>query len=273
MTNLFQPVAPIKVEAPQVSLLTVARTLPNGTEWRSGISHLPNGCSPAAGWPNCEVDPAPPNKCAPQFPGAANFAPWLFYVPDGCDLAPFYAEDWERRSSEALAAYTPWAMSLELDTGALSGNPSLRSTAVDLTGAGAIDVVNGIGALIRARVEAGFGGMATLHVPAWLIPAFEDHYLLDNSTGAMSGAMVRVSPGPGYTGVSPDSTLNIVPGPGEGWLYITGPVEYELGPIEVYPKRDQQQHLTNTVEVYAERAGILRFDPCGVFAVRVNGTL
>lgn len=266
MTNMFQPVDAIRVEAPRVSLLTVARTLPAGTEWRSGIAHLPNGCSPADGWPNCEVDPTPGEKCEPQFPARAEFAPWLFYVPDGCDLAPHYADDWNARGREALEAYTPWAVSRELDTGADSGNPSLRSTAVDLGAVGALDVVAALSALIRARVEAGFGGMAIAHVPAWLIPPFLDHYLLADD-GSTSGGMVRVSPGPGYTGASPTGAAAA---PGEGWIYITGPVEYEIGEIHTEPKRGEQQHLTNRVEVYAERAGIFRFDPCGVFAVQAR---
>lgn len=270
MSNLLEPVAHIKVEPPRISLLTVARTLPAGTVWRSGISHLPNGASPAAGWPNCDVAPDPDNKCAPNFQGRADFESWLFYVPDGCDVRPFYAEPWEARGEEALKAYTPWAVSRELATGESTGNPSLQSTAVDITGPGAVNVVVAFSSLIRARVEAGYAGMATLHVPAWLMPAVEDHYLLDNSGGILSGGMLRVSPGPGYPGVSPDETANITPGAGEGWIYVTGPVEYEVGPITVAPSEDQQQRLTNNVEVYAERAGIVRFDPYGVFAVRTK---
>lgn len=270
MSNLLQPVGAIRVEAPRVSLLTVARTLPAGTEWRAGVSHLPNGCSPATAHPNCDVDPGPVTKCAPLSNGRADFESFLFYVPDGCDVAPFYAEDWNARGEEALKAYSPWALSHELDTGDATGNPSLRSTAVDLSGVGAVDVVTAFSTLIRARVERGMGGVATVHVPAWLIPAVDDHYLLDDSAASNSGGLVRVSPGPGYTGVSPDSSGNVVPGPGEGWIYITGTVEYELGPVSSEPSQEQQQRLTNNVEVYSERAGIVRFDPCGVFAVRAK---
>ena len=272
--NLLQPIPPIRVETPPVSILTAARTLPAGTEWRDGISFLPNGCSPASGYPNCEVVSISPEKCSPAANTRASFMPWLFYVPDGCDTKPFYAEDWDARGSEALGAYTPWAISLELDTGAMSGSPSLRSTAVDISGVGAVDVATAVGSLIRARVEQGFGGVATLHVPAWLIPNMDEDALLDRTGGQLTAAagMARVSPGPGYTGASPDSTLNVTPPPGEGWVYITGPVEYELGPIFTHPSQAEQEHRMNTAEIYSERAGIFRFDPCGVFAVRAGGS-
>jgi len=194
----------------------------------------------------------------------------MFYVPDGCDVAPFYAEDWNARGEDALKAYTPWAISNELDTGAMSGNPSLISTAVDISSGAAIPIVSALSALIRARVNRGLGGIATAHVPAWLVPSLADHYQLDDAGAAHAGGILRISPGPGYTGFSPTSSGHVAPPVGEGWIYITGPVEYEVGPITTQPDQDHQQRLTNRVEVYSERAGILRFDPCGVFAIRAK---
>lgn len=267
MGDLFQPVTPIKVEAPPVSLLTVSRRLtglPQGTKWNDGTSHLPNGCTPAAFWPDCEVDPTPDPKCAPQTNSGANFRPFAIYLPDGCDEKPFWAEDWIGRSTEALDAFTPWAISRELDTGAASGNPSLRSTATDLAGP-AVTVDAALSTLVRNRVDAGLGGMMTAHVPAWLIPSFYDHYLLDAGSGPSSLlGMVKVSPGPGYTGASP---AGAAAASGQGYIYISGPVEWEMSPVTALLTRDEQQPLINRVEVYAERFGYYRFDPCGVFAV------
>lgn len=268
-----EPIAAVGIETSPVSLLTVARRLPSGTDWRSGVSFLPNGCSPAVNFPTCEVDPAPPTKCVPNFQPRAEFDSWPIYVPDGCNEKPFWIQDWRGRAFEALEAYTPWALSRELDDGAMSGNPSLRSTAVDITGAGAVDVVTAVSSLLRARVEQGFAGVGLLHVPAWLIPPMYDRYLLEGNGPILTtcGGLARVSPGPGYTGVSPDSSANLVPGPGEGWVYITDPVEYEISsPVLLPDDPDDQQHRTNNIELYAERMAIYRFNPCGSFAVRVG---
>lgn len=268
MSNLLQPVPPIKVEPPPVSILTVARTLPAGTVWRSGVSFLPNGCSSAVNYPNCDQygEDGAPIKCAPEPTGAASFQSWLMYVPDGCQEKPFYAEDWNARAREALEAYSAWAVSREMSDGAQSGNPSLQSTATDISGAGAVKIVTAISSLIRARVEAGFGGVATLHVPAWFMPPLLNTFQLTRAGGALTAedGLLRVSPGPGYLGAAPDGTPAVA---GQGCLYITGPVEAEVGPVEVMPDRAEQQRLTNNVEVYAERPAIYRFDPCGVFAV------
>lgn len=269
MAPLKQPVAPIKVEAPPSSILTAARRLPAGTNWRGGIAHLPNGCSSANNWPTCDVDEAPEPKCAPTDVSVAEFDSWQIYVPDGCDVAPFWTEDWNARSAEALEAYTAWALSRELDTGAATANPSLRSTADDISGAGAVNVSAAISTLIRARVEAGFGGVMTAHIPAWLIPPALDHYQLEpNGPATTSLGLVRVSLGPGYTGIGPTTTGNVVPAAGQGYIYMTGPVEYELSPVESLLSDHRDQNLrTNMIEAYAERFAIYRFDPCGVFAV------
>lgn len=266
MADLHQPIRPIRVEAPPVSILTAARRLPAGTEWHSGVSFLPNGCSAATNWPVCDVEPEPDPKCAPQPNAAATFVPWPIYLPDGCDLSAFWGEDWNGRASEALDAYTAWALSRELDTGAATANPSLRSTGVDISGAGAVNVSTAISSLIRARVEAGFGGVMTAHIPAWLIPPSLDHYQLEPTGGAVTSlGLVRVSMGPGYTGASPAGAASAA---GEGYIYMTGPVEFELSPIKSLLSDPADQNLpTNMIEVYAERMGIYRFDPCGVFAV------
>jgi hypothetical protein len=204
------------------------------------------------------------NTANPVSPTA--FFPWLFYVPDSCSSAPFYTADWEERARSALDAYTAYAVSQELDAGTFSGSPSLRSTATDISGLTAVDVVTAISQLIAARVQAGLGGVATIHIPQWLIPAAEADSILElTGTGlTTSEGFARVSPGPGYSGYSP---TGVAPGLNEGWIYITGPVETEVGDIFVHPSQTEQQHRMNNVEVYAERAAIFRFDPCGVYAV------
>lgn len=79
---------------------------------------------------------------------------------------------------------------------------------------------------------------------------------------------VIVSPGPGYPGRNPVVVgAPADPDAGTGWIYISGPVEYGVGPT--FSNTDEEGHWRrgNSALVEAERLGIVRFDTCGVFAI------
>lgn len=270
MTGPYRPIDAIAPEAPAASILTAARQIPVGLEeWRSGVSWLPNGCSRAYGWQSC-VDPPPLlplEKCEPEYPAVEQFDPFMVYVPEGCLVSPGHGIDYNARARASLDAYTAGVVSKELATGMYApGNPSLENTAQVVATVGAVDAETALSLLLRARSNDGWYGSHTIHVPLWLIPSFESEYLLDNGRNTMG--MVRVSPGPGYPGRNPVAFGPVAdPAVGEGWIYVTGPVEYALGPIETPMELADQNKLVNRAYHIAERPAILRFDTCGVFAV------
>lgn len=268
MTLLPRPEGEIRPEPPAASLLTVARTVPFGfDEWRSGIAWYPNGCTPAAGWSDCDDPTRPPEKCDPRPQGSVIARPWTMYLPEGgCD-DPSPGIDWNDRARVALDAYRAGQVSRELATGEHTpGVPSLEGVASSLVTPGAVSVTEALSLLLQARINAGFAGMHMAHVPLWLIPSAEAQSLLTGSTTTMGN--VRVSPGPGYPGRNPvDVGVPVDPATGQGWVFMSSPVEYGLGPVTTPMEREDQKHRTNRSFWIAEQMAIVRFDPCGVFAV------
>lgn len=68
---------------------------------------------------------------------------------------------------------------------------------------------------------------------------------------------------PHYTGA--DSTFS--------YVYISGPVEYALGPITVLPEADAERRnfmRQNSYDVWGRRDAIFRFDCCSVFGIKVS---
>lgn len=273
---MLQPTAAPRMEAPAASILTVARRLPAGTEWRSGISFLPNGCSPAYSYPTCEVvgpitelNPWPEKETFEDV-SRSDFNPWTMYVPDGCLQRPYYSEDYGARAKEALMAYSAGALSAELELGTNSGNPSLVTACTDISPASPIDLRAGIARLLQERVANGFTTDHVIHMPLWLLPTAEFMNLVVRSGALLStaGGNALVSPGPGYTGVGPTGADPLTDG--EAYIYVTGPVEYEMTDPFLNLDEDEQQGRVNQAETWAERFAIYRFAECGNYAVRVS---
>jgi hypothetical protein len=269
MPLLPNPIREIAPEPPIASLLTVARTMPGPfEEWRSGVSWYPNGCERIAGWADCDDPERPDEKCDPTPQTAVVARPWIMYLPDGgCD-DPSPGIDWNARAAISLAAYRAGAVSRELATGEhVPSNLSLENTALAL-GPGPVNIGEAFSLLLQARVTAGFLGIHTIHLPMWLIPSADTAYLNSDTGQTAALGNVRVSPGPGYPGRNPTSVgVPANPATGQGWVYITGPVEFGLGPVSTPMDRESQRHRTNKTYWLAEQPAIVRFDPCGVFAV------
>lgn len=269
MTLLPAPTGDIPPEPPPSSLLTVARQIPGGFEaWRSGVSWYPNGCVPADGWSDCDDEARPDEKCDPVPQAVATARPWTIYVPEGgCD-DPSPGIDWNGRAASTLNAYRAGQISEELATGEHTpGGVNLEGVAVPIVAPGSVTVLEALSLLIQARVTAGFQGVSTVHIPAWLVPSAEAATLIAAGSTAAQG-LVRVSTGPGYPGRNPTALgAPVAPATGQGWVYTSGPVEYGLGPVSTPMGLAEQRTRLNRSFWIAEQPAIVRVDPCGVFAV------
>lgn len=227
-------------------------------------------CNQVQGWLDpCQPDYDPDaHKCTAACWGVANFQPFTIYDLEGT-FCPVPAYDLQEWADEAVIDGTNWALSTELQSAPWSGNPSLQSSAVDLTGSGALHPTDAIAVLMRAMRMTGHG-KGVLHVPNETLPAFDD--LLRYNGAVLRGpGNLPVNPGPGLTGIGPDSTGNIDID-GEPYIYITSQqVEWNVSGIEQYgPGSGEMRHnRTNSTWAEALRRGILRFNPSCVFAVRV----
>ena len=290
------PAGRIRPVAPSPSLLTSASLLPDGTDWRSGLNWVP-AIQPSYTWPYCQgggTDKTPPNPRS-----RIQVQPFMIYTPMTCNL-PVDPEEAAMLVSDLTESHTASALAsnLWLGTGGTTDDtitPTLRRAAVDTSPtSGAWPIDAGVATLLAHYEEAtGGDGGAMIHVPAQLAP-----YVLGGGSGGAriawpEGNIYRgplnstVVLGPGYPlGESPDnSPLGHGPLMSQGppqtyrgnppdmaWIYVTGPVEYATGPIQLLPEveRDRIPFRTNYYQVWAERAAIVRFDPPTCFATLVT---
>lgn len=297
----FEPVLAIPGLAPVPSILTSAknrtrdnfgvasrsvklpddstRTVPawtSGISWRSTQSLVQYGRA-YCGDATLEV---PPGLDKPEF------YPYMLYVPYSCDWVlpstrtvegeTITVDSYEADATDSEDAMTAWSMSRELWTGAIeSQNPSLQNTAVDESASSAVHPVTALGTLLEAYSDCTQEGGAVIHAPLSAITSLLANYAIRQQGDVYYGPGGSiVSPGPGYpsdaTGTGPDSADDPDAGTGNVWMYVTGPVEYALGDIVVYPEGGEAfyNHRENRYEVTAQRLVIHRFDTHCVFAVR-----
>lgn len=267
--------------------------------WRTGISWTQSTCQPSTNWPNCpsQDDITAGKEAADGEMGPVDVAPFWIYTPVECD--------WQLDRSELvdvanrlLDAHTANGVGRALWLGDglpdVATQPTLRRSAQNITPAhgAAMDLDDAV-ALCLAHYEVGTGGNggAVVHLPSIVITA---------ATGAVPGGSVIarlvgthyegplgswISPGPGYpfgrstTGADGFGPLHDPDVDGwylgndedEVWVYVTGPVEYAVGPLQpISPQRIGGELRQNRDEIWSERQAIVRFDPCSTYACLAN---
>ena len=299
-----QPIEHIPLVKPVPSLLTSAFPLSDQVNWRSGIAWTPLCGHASHAWARCPGGDALKEE-AVTMTAPVGTDPFTIYTPikcewvttEGGDKLTAMATDLTEVHTAAQIAAALWmgtGLTNDADT-TYGAPPTLRRVATDVSiggvGAGAAALDDVVAALLHAYTNCtgGMGG-AVLHVPDILIPSA----LGGGDGGARvawpEGDVYRgplgslVSPGPGYphdsssqgaNGYGPLSSAGppeVYRGNGynEVWVYVSGPVEYAVTPIEP-PNTDEERRTPfrmNTYEVIAERQAIVRFDPCCVFAAR-----
>ncbi len=216
----------------RTGLLSVASLLPSGVDWRRGIDYVPEGCTAPDATPMCADDI---NKPAPQVQEAIHFDPFGVVASDGCN--------------------DPWASNQEFYDRA--------SRVLDM----------GQSALLYNMMNDGYVGDVVLHAPTWLLPSFNA-----SGVGDIDPSTRRAYIGPhevvfdaGYSGlVGPGGDPEGAVALEAGWVYATGPVEYEFGKQIDDDVNIAADNRKNARYVVAERPGIVRFDPCQVFAALVG---
>jgi hypothetical protein len=307
----YEPAGRIRPVAPNPSILTSARPLPN-VRWDTGIAWS-SACPQSTNVAECPpdiIDNDPVFDPGKHYTDAnvvraykalgdggsvEHAVPFTFYTPIRCNMpvdeqsAEELVTDWTEVHTAAAVAKALW-MGDGLPAGDL-GVPTLRRVA-DIVHSGVFDLDDGVQALLtHYTLATGGAGGATIHMPTGLVIGA----LGGTSGGARvcwpEGNLYRaamgavVSPGPGYPeGRSPAGPNGHGPlisaGPpetysgnenGTSWLYVSGPVEYAVEPIRLWPpdRADRTVFRQNIYGLYAERNAIVRFDPCSVFAVEV----
>lgn len=297
----YEPLEAIPAVAPQPSLTTSARQLPDGVRWQSGISFRDNGARTHGAWPFAPgAGHDDKVTFAPIGPQIASFLPVMLYVPLECDETTARSEDEllgelrdevEATSAMNLARALAGGVGSEWEVDPACGlaqNPTLsqpypghafgeESTGNQVVGTAGDHPVAAFGELLAAYTALTRKGGATVHVEARLLP----HLLAIgaiNQQGAMYVGPLGSVVIPHYEMVGPaadDAGVPDAAGAGNSWMYATGPVQWAMGEVNVLPEGDRWRRMfgagrTNLWQVVAERLAIFRFNPSVVLATEAE---
>lgn len=236
-------------------LLSVARLLPAGSDWRGGITFTPS-CIDSIGTWAC----ASAGEKTPSVKGdPVRFDPFLIYSAAKCDGAPVMDDLRELvRGKLARESGSELARNLVIKNEDVESGLDFTDTATDITPVdGSTNLKNSLAGLLSASAGC---GEVVLHVPRVALS-----YLLDIG--------LEVRDGQYWYGMIPVSVDDYPPvggietAPSEAWLYLSGPVEYEMSPIGEIEFNHYTGRLNEALLV-GERLAVLRFDPCCVYAIR-----
>lgn len=244
-------------------------------QWRSGITARNIGTLEATNLPHCGTVTTPD----PTAGGVYEFHPVRTQLPHGCDV-PVQEDEWEREAREKLEATLPFHVAREVWTGGTSGNPSLQSTAIDVSSAASVSPTTAAALLTMNYEECTQGLLGVLHVPSALVPDLVTSSFVErqgNRLVTVSGHVV--SPGPGYpqspggwgpnTETDPDADpVYAEAGEGEAWMFMSSPVEF-AGPFWNERQRSYGASHTDRQNLFLtvpEAWWVYRFETACVFA-------
>lgn len=252
-------------------ILSAANALPAELDvWRQGISFNP-ACvdtSQSRLWTCTDPDEAT-DKPSDAVNAPVVFEPFMVWSQRDCStwMPPAELEELARIGLDRTLSQ---GVALQLQTNSLGDtSPSLNSTATDITPVTPVDIVNTLSGLIGTAVcDCGLAELI-IHAPIRSLPFFIERQLVewDEVMGVwMMGPHVMSfdcysEEGPGESGsTDPDGS--------EIWIYVTGRIEWAIGPAEVVGRPESIIVRTNEALSLIEHLAILRFDPCCVLAAK-----
>lgn len=279
MSTLPGTLGPIGSGRLRGGILSAARPLPSGAEWRQGLTFNPVCLTGDDRLWFCTdvVDPegeeSQPVKNLDAVTAPVVFDPFLAYAESECstwisrdDLLALARQGFDRTLSAGFAA--------QLQSNPLSaqGNqsPSLNSVGTEIAGSGTADISNTLSALISNAICDCRQTDLLIHAPIRALPFFVERELVEWDDSRSIWHM-----GPYdfsfdcYSETGPDDVDTAVDG-SEVWLYVTGPVEYAVGPEVVPTLEHSLTARTNDQLALVEHLAALRFDTCCVLAARAR---
>lgn len=143
---------------------------------------------------------------------------------------------------------------------------TLQLAAAPVVTGGPFDPAEALG-LLEAALGTCVKGVATIHMPAVLLPSFVANHLVETRDGGMYtrlGNKIAVSAA--YTGDSPAGVITA----GTAWMYGTGPVfMYKSVGRQIASKPQSLNRSVDTLMVIFERTYVIGYDCC-LFGVPVT---
>lgn len=259
-----------ELQVPYPSILSVARrnTRLNTTR---GVSFGARACNHPNGWPDpCKLAELEPpiergEKCVNSQYDEIEFDPFQWY---DLELADCYdpVADLQGLAEQTVVNGTSYILANELDSAPIGiGNPSLQSSAIDISGGNVLAPQDGLAQLLKALHErAHLGGI--LWGPYHAVPALMPFSTSRPTTTGFE--MVGLPYGPGLSGNGP---LGIPAETGAAWIYATTSyVEYNFDEPRPYDRSGlSKSERMNRAGSESFRRGIIRFNPFCVFATQI----
>lgn len=278
---MSQPLDSVHPVAPEVSLVTSAHPMEglNSDGWAFGVTARDTLGTPSGRFPRC-ADEEDVKDDVPDGGDAPEFEPLWVYAVDGCE-GRADVDRMRRSARAALDAKLAWEVARELWTGETTGNPSLQSTAIEITVDPApAPVVVAARALLANFEDCTKGSQAFLHVPSIVVDQLIDADFARRSGNRLVTPLGHVVvPGPGYPNMPGDwgplaSDGAAEAAEGEVWLYVTGPVQFAQGDMVETSSGDAPgvgtfARLNKTI-VLPERLVLYRFPTDCVFAAKAS---
>lgn len=281
MPGLFTVGDPIPATPPMHGLQASATEVSTPTRWENGATFCPENCVEAFGydpdlctaWPD-QNQPKPEKSVAERPLNCYDVLPYVLESAFGCDASGFRVLDFAGRARRQLEASTSKGMERELWTATIKpSNPSLDNGATILGGGTAVSVLRGIAMLGQALSDCAHGGRGMIHAPTFIADLLLGKSTLFKVEGnrivSSNRGDVLVS-GTGYPGTGEDGAAVAA---GSAWVYATGPVQYRIGEVIVFPDTigEAVDRKRNNVEYRAERFAMTNFDTCCHFGVLIDG--
>lgn len=268
----------IPATPPMHGLQASATEVTTPTRWELGASFCPENCTEVAGWdPDCSSWPGgikPDKSDAPVNQDCYEVMPFVLETPFSCDASGFKVVDYAGRVRRQAEAGTSKGMELELWTATIkTTNPSLDNGAVVLGAGAGFPLLEGIAMLGQALSDCAAGGRGMIHAPTWIVDMWLGQYgtlfRTDGNRIITTGRGDVVVAGTGYPGTGEDG---LAVAAGQSWVYATGPINYRVGDVMVFPEtlKEAMNRATNDVEYRAERMAMVNFDTCCHFGILID---
>lgn len=262
---------------PYALLLDVARQLPaaqlqvNGIErWQlAGVTWVPWGCT------NIDTDVVGCNitniKNLEGFPAIETQKAFLLVDGLACSTLSSDPAYMDQKLRERLDVYASAAFATELMRGTNGGPNSFKTNETTILGGGAARSLRLAFADLETHLASKLhGAKGVIHLTvAALALAAADGFVFFTDGGWVTATGHDVVADAGYDGSAPDG--NAVSAD-QDWLYASGPVFYAITSIRpVGMRNDESTNIPRNIhEFFAERYGLVAFDPCAVGAVRAT---
>lgn len=257
------------VRRPRALLLDVASPIPESTRWPlAGVTWVPWGCT------NIETDVVGCNitniKTLENYPSIEEQTPFLLVDGIACSTLTSDPADMDARLNTRLDVYASAAFAVELMSGTNGGPNSFRDAEI-LSGGSARSLALAFADLETFLAARLHGAKGVIHLtPAALVIAAMAGLVLDSGSGWVTATGHDVVADAGYTGDAPNGVD--ANGADEAFLYASGPIFYGITEIKQVGIRNHESTnmIRNIHEFFAERYGLVAFDPCSVGAVRAD---